>query len=497
VTFTITSAIACLIAAAQPEPRALRAAVIVGVNEPFEGSQAGLHYADDDAARFWELLRPSLDEIELLTILDAESQKLFPEAAKIARPPDHENLVEALERTFRSAKAAKEAGRRAELYFIYTGHGRVMGGEGEVKLAGGSLTRTELTERVLKSKAHDRMHVIIDACNAYHLVNARGPETAAVTAQFDSAFERFVEEQSIDRFPTVGVVLSTSGAGATHEWSRFQGGVFSHEVRSALSGAADADQDGRVDYPEVEAFIASANLAVPELKGKPKVFVRAPPIDRGAELSRARDEVARVELPESFVGHYWLEDDRGLRYAELNKAEGYRVSIALVPRAQYALVRNDGAEVARFGGEGGVVVLPLEPSRPVPRRARGDKDADDLHIFEEPFGPRFAEGYRARLDAQPDPLARLRVPEEEPLISPTTLGGFAAGGVAVAALAGGIISARNASDNYEIYRTTFFADVRDSAGRDVERDRKLAIGFYASAGVAALASALLFVLGTE
>jgi caspase domain-containing protein len=486
-----------VLVSAPVEARTVKSAVIIGVNEPFEQAQAALRYADDDAARFWEMLSPDLDEVELLTILDPESQKLFPEAAKRARAPDRANLLGALDRAFARAKAAKASGARAELYFIYTGHGRVSGGEGEVKLHGGALTRSELTDRLLKSAVHDRTHVIVDACNAYHLLNARGPEGAAITAQFDEAFERFVEEQSIDRYPTVGVVLSTSGAGATHEWSRYQGGVFSHEVRSALSGAADADQNGRIDYTEVEAFIASANLAVPELKGRPKVFVRAPPIDRAANLVEGGAKTVRLELPEALAGHYWVEDDRGLRYAELNKAEGHRVLIDLVPRARYLLVRSDGAEVAHFEGPAGLLRLPvpLDIKAPDPERmmrARGEDPADDLHVFEEPFGPRFVAGYRARLDA----AAVTRLPVEEgPSIS--EIGGFAAGGVALVALAGGILESRRAAARFDDYWNAGDAGMKDAAGQHVDRYRRYAVGFYVAAGVSAVASALLLVLGSD
>ena len=50
-----------------------------------------------------------------------------------------------------------------------------------------------------------------------------------------------------------GVVVATSSEAETHEWSRFDGGVFSHELRSGLLGSADLDGDGQVRYDEIAA----------------------------------------------------------------------------------------------------------------------------------------------------------------------------------------------------------------------------------------------------
>jgi hypothetical protein len=375
-----------------PSPPPFRAAVVVGVNEAFDDSQADLRYADDDAARYAELLAGQVEHLELLTVLDAESQELFPEAARQARLPDAAGLDAALTRLRALADGARALGRRAELYFVYVGHGRVRGGEGEVRLLGGALSRTHLTEAVLADRHFDRKHLMVDACSAYLLVNARGESDAEV----DAAFERFLEGQTLDRFPDVGAVLATSGAGPTHEWSRYQGGVFSHELRSALTGAADADDDGKVGYGEVEAFLAAANLEVPALKGRPKVFVRAPRIERAAALVELDAQLPALELPAELAGHYVLEDARGLRYAELHKEAGFVMALRLQPERAYALLSGDGAELLRIPEPAGRTRLRL-PLEPVP--ARGwDRGGEALPgqvrdappgAFASPYGPRF------------------------------------------------------------------------------------------------------------
>src|SRR5262245_28923517 len=91
-----------------------KSAIILGVNEPFEASQPTLRYADDDAARFFEMLSPEVEHLELLASLDDESQPLFRSAAAAARAPDRQTLLAALERAEKASTVARESGRRTE-----------------------------------------------------------------------------------------------------------------------------------------------------------------------------------------------------------------------------------------------------------------------------------------------------------------------------------------------------------------------------------------------
>lgn len=58
-----------------------------------------------------------------------------------------------------------------------------------------------------------------------------------------------------------------------------RGGVFTHELLSALSGAADVNADRRVEYSEVQAFIASANRAIHDPRAVPRIVAFPPAID--------------------------------------------------------------------------------------------------------------------------------------------------------------------------------------------------------------------------
>lgn len=464
-----------------------RSAVIVGVNESFDESQPKLRYADDDAARYYELLRPMVDHVELLTVLDDESQGLYPDAAAVASAPDEATVVAALARARERGKAAKREGRRAEMYFVYVGHGRVHGGEGQVRLLAGTFGRPKLIEHVLSDKDHDRIHVIIDACNAYHLVNARGPAATAPLVDLDASFERFVADQSLARFPTVGVVLSTSGAGATHEWSRYSGGVFSHEIRSALAGAADADGDGRVDYVEVEAFTAAANLKVPALKGRPKIYVQAPAIERAASITPVQGILPRVDLPAPLAGHYYFEDERGLRYAELNKAAGFAVSLRLLPRRTYEMLRGDGARVGKVVPADGIatVTLPLTATPPA-HWPRGDEAP--ANAFSEPFGPRFVDGFRASRRSVSSTLPAQRGTPALEILA------YTAGAVGLAAAGGAIWQGTAARRDYDRYVATYDRPERDALEDDVRAERNRAVGLSVTAVVGVAVGTVLYFL---
>jgi hypothetical protein len=480
------------LAAPPPAGGVFKSAIIVGVNEPFEPAQPTLRWADDDAARFFEMFSGEAEHLELLTLLDADSQSLFASAAERARAPDPTELSSALARAENAGSTAREAGRRTELYFIYTGHGRVRGGEGEVKLSGGVLSRTELTDRVLRSRAFDRIHVIVDACNAYHLVSARGPDQKNVTEAFDEAFDRFVEEHALDRFPSAGFVLSTSGAGATHEWSRYQGGVFSHEIRSALAGAADANEDRRVDYTEMEAFLAAANVAVPDLKGRPKVFVRAPALERAAALFAPEEPKPEVELPASLAGHFFLEDDRGVRYAELNKAEGYAVLLRLVPRERYALVRAGGGEVAAIEATAGLFRLPLPlEEKPIARIERGDEVPPGA--FSEPFGPRFVDGFRAA-HAGLDRGRPLGVSIDTGPSTELAIAGWIAAGAGLIAAGGAVWQGLEAERAYRRYQDEHTGPGVEEAEARVRAHRNRAVGLSIAGGGLLLAAGTVWAI---
>jgi len=87
-------------------------------------------------------------------------------------------------------------------------------------------------------------------------------------------------------------ILSTSSDRDSHEWERFQAGILSHELRSALRGAADANLDGVVTYRELGAFLVRANQAIVNRRYRPDFMVRPPSNEFRTELLAWKDRDA-------------------------------------------------------------------------------------------------------------------------------------------------------------------------------------------------------------
>lgn len=383
--------------ASAAEPERVAYALIVANNASPDASLAPLRYADDDGARYYELFAPQARETVLLSVLDDETQARHPGLAARTRPPTRAALKESLARLNGLMKEDKAAGRAPVLYFVFTGHGkRGPAGEGQVYLLDGAFTRTDLYRDVIGASPASFLHLIVDACDSYFLVNARGglpigpAQTAAVTRQ--------LEARELGRYPNVGVVLSTSSVKESHEWSAIGAGVFSHQVRSALAGAADVNMDGRVEYSELVAFIAAANQGVEDVRGKLDIFARPPPQDRSAALSDLRRDsgLGFLSVPEGLGGRMWVEDTRGVRVAEFHKERERPLVVALPPSRAFWL-RTDTSEARFTVPRAGAVVDAGElrfaatgvASRGPVEEAFRDK------LFHVAFGPRFYSGYVA------------------------------------------------------------------------------------------------------
>jgi hypothetical protein len=321
--------LAALVAAAAQTPAAAppvrRFAVVVGWNAPPRPDLPTLRYADDDAVRWAVLLRSFGAEVALLTALDPESRRLYGSGAPAATAPTRQALLAAMQRAATRVAAAKAAGARAVLYFVYAGHGDVEGGEGYVALADGRFFRRDLEAEVLARSRADVNHVVVDACRSFLFAYGRGP--GGQRRPWQGAY---FSSEAAARFPNTGFLLSSSSAAPSHEWEEYQAGIFSHEVRSGLLGAADANGDGRVDYREIEAFVRVANVSIRNERFRPSIFAR-PPQARDAELVDlgAAAGGGQVHIEADAPRRQALEDAMGVRWADLHRGAGLAVTLRL------------------------------------------------------------------------------------------------------------------------------------------------------------------------
>ena len=386
------------------EDETRRFALVIGSNATLDAEQAPLRFADDDAARMTELFDELGADVELVTTFDRDSQATYGELvgrARAATPSGLEAGWQALRERMSNAKAA---GAKVELTIFYSGHGDVgPDGQGYLTLQGGKITRHDLFGRFLEQSPADHNHVLIDACRSEHFVLSRGKDWKPDRAPSDASTEvrRYLDKTHLGAFPQTGVVLAHSADQQTHEWERYRGGIFTHQLLSGLRGGADLNGDGRIEYSELGAFVSAANSAVDDPRARLTVVVRPPEIDaRHPVLTHPALLAGRVLLfvePEASL--YTLEDARGVRVADLRRT-GERPSYLRLPAGDLFLHRETPGEPplreeARIEvATGGLVLasrLAFEGSKGA---ARGALDqAFRRGLFSTAFSPGYYTGY--------------------------------------------------------------------------------------------------------
>ncbi|MBX7100986.1 MAG: caspase family protein [Myxococcaceae bacterium] len=384
-----------LLALAGASPQAKSYALVVGNNQSLDPKVADLRFADDDAARYYELFSARTTDARLLTVLDQASQKLYPGLASKARPPTKVELLRAFEALNAAAEADRAQGTDSTLYFVFSGHGRrTAAGDGTIQLVDGELTRDEFFEQIVGRSKATWLHVIVDACDSYFFVNARGVQLPA-SAPATEAVAAHLADHSLERHPNVGAIVSTTSEQESHEWQAIGSGVFSHQVRSALSGAADVNADGRVEYSELAAFVAAANAQVTDPRQRVNVSVHPAALDRTVPLVDVTlpSTSAHLLLPRSLSGHYWLEDELGVRVVEFNKEAGTPLLIAF-PGTRTTWLRTEAQEARLSPRPGEFVDASTLTFSSLARAAKGATDAIfRQRLFAEAYGPRFYQGF--------------------------------------------------------------------------------------------------------
>lgn len=355
---------------AHAEPHAL----IITNNKSLSLGRADLHYADDDGLKWRQLFEDLGTETTLLTTLDGPT-RLLSMTTDIAAPT-RKNLDDAIARL--AARMNETAGSDT-LTLVFAGHGDIAGGEGFLELEDGRLTATDL-ERLLASVPATRIHLVIDACNAYFMLHPRKPGARTTPRNVDGGL--------LERHPHIGALLSTSAEALSWEWSEIQSGLFSHALRSGLRGGADLDRDGRVTYRELDGFLTIAHATLPD-GFKPRLFIRPP--RTGDDLPVANLTQTRPLLLDT-ARHVALSDSRGIRLFEGHFEAGSPLPLVL-PAGPINISERTAQGLLRATSDAG----PLGPATAEEEaRARGDQRLNQL--FSTAFG---AESFARWAEAPP------------------------------------------------------------------------------------------------
>ena len=469
---------------AAPETDAVvpaRFAIIMGVNRSVDQDAALLKYADDDAAQFQDLFRALGARTYLLSRFDENTRRLHTQAVAEAHEPSAAGFAQVLEQVAGDVRRARDRHVPTVLYFVYAGHGKVEGGRGYLALEDGRLYADDI-ERLMLDPIHaDQVHIIVDACYSVFLALGRGPGGGQ-----RREVRGFSALGGLGSRPEVGLLLSTSSARESHEWSEFQAGIFSHEVRSGLLGAADADGDGHVTYREIAAFVDRANAPIPNEKFRPDVYVKEPATTR-ALLDLRPGLHRRIELTGEQPGHYLLEDARGVRVADFHNAPGQSLRLIRQAGDGPLFLRRLGDEFEYIVGTGDDVQrLGALLKKPSAVAARGAAHESFGLLFTLPFSQRVVDDFVVRPLTAAPPMTDTAEAAPSSVRRPVAVA-LLAGAVGLAAAGTWAVlgarnlhgaAAQNQADRYQL-------------NQEIDRRDSLARLFYGAGGAAIVASALL------
>jgi hypothetical protein len=380
-----------------PGPEKQVFALIVGVNQGVDTDLPALAYADDDAVRYYELFRALGARAYLLTRPDANTRQVFANVIGDAREPRAAELWKVASALTDDIAQARLANTASVLYIIYAGHGGMdKDAHAYITLEDARLGGEELGRRLVDATGADQTHVVVDACYSYYLAYERGPGGTRREAHGFSEFRGLASRTN------VGLLLSTSSARESHEWEGFQAGVFSHEIRSGLYGAADVDRDGRVSYREIAAFVARANQAITNDRFRPDVYARPPSGESEFVDLRAGLGHTLIVDREARGGHYYLEDERGNRLADFHNAAGQALDLVRPPRGPVYLHRlADDREFQLHPSPAHLVLSQLESATSRSRRRGAAQNAFNL-LFSLPFDEEVVQKYAFAEPAPPN-----------------------------------------------------------------------------------------------
>ena len=374
----LAAALALAPAAAAADDGVFQVAVVVGSGASPAAGVAPLRYADDDALASRETFALLGARTILLVHPDAETTELHRDLPE-RRPVTRVELESALGEAFEALAAARSAGRRTRLYFVYAGHGDTAGGRPFLQVGQSRVFRDDLALWLRRSPA-DANHVIIDACQASLFVQSRGPggQRQVVGAGFSRSSGAAWPQQT-------GLLTARSSGGQTHEWTEYQAGIFSHEIRSGLLGGADADRDGRVTYRELGAFVRRANEAIANRKYRPEVITLAPEGNLDAVLAELPDGPLLLELG-SDGGRAFVETERGVRLLDVHPDRGLALRVRLPTNRGPMFVQRPARDLEfRIEPRPGRLQLSELTARPAQMRARGAAHEAFRALFSRPF----------------------------------------------------------------------------------------------------------------
>jgi hypothetical protein len=209
---------------------------------------------------------------------------------------------------------------------------------------------------------------------------------------YEGSFGVLTSSKNLDR---TGFVLSASSSEDSHEWERYQAGIFSYEVRSALRGGADVDRNGKITYGELGAFVAAANRGIVNPRFRP-AFVVSPPGRTPNNLADAllawQDWAGNLTVDKAAAGHYYIETADGIRIADIHSTSEASVAVHL-PSARPLFVRRADDLTEGVLSTSQSVKLSALAMQPSTTSRKGALGIAFESLFKEPFSVETVKRY--------------------------------------------------------------------------------------------------------
>jgi hypothetical protein len=383
-------------------------ALIVTNNKSVTLAQPDLQYADDDGARYFQLLCSVAAEpdVVLLTSFDRATAAIYPDLSRVTRAPTRAQVQVASKLFGDAVEQARARGELTTFYFIYAGHGDIDEGRGYIELEDGRIDGRFIEQEVLDRVPANTKHLVLDSCNSFFVINPRKPGGRRWATPKDMALGFSA------RHPEVGLFLSTNSDSEVFEWSAIESGVFSHEVRSGLAGGADVNGDGSISYSELAGFIQVANAGIAREVLRPQLFYRGPRGDANAPLfPNAQINGRHITLAKP-ASRLWIKSASGERVLDVHKEPGLLnlvipgatdQELFVYEQQQDPLGQHAPTVLERrvAPGQDAVQLASLEVHDPLVAQ-RGDRLFGSL--FAKPYGPLAYAQYLQTSAAAPEPV---------------------------------------------------------------------------------------------
>lgn len=296
-------------------PKTRRLALFASANQG-GANRAPLRYADSDAASLERVLH-ELGDLAVDDVIRLRGARL-------------DKLRQALKTSAERLREARNKGQRAEFLFYYSGHSDATG----LLLGEQTLSYRELRQSLDAMPAEVRI-AVVDACASGQLTRLKGGQR----------LPPFV----VARKSTVkglAILTSSSANEASQESDQLGGSFFTHYLVSALRGAADADDDGKITLNEAYQFAFQRTLARTQ---QTQAGAQHPSYDMRLSgsgdliLTRFGESEAQLVLTAELRGEIAVLDHAGRVQAELHKDSHRGQRIALTP-GRYQVFVSQGSK---------------------------------------------------------------------------------------------------------------------------------------------------------